>query len=346
MRLPDWNEVRQQALVLGFEDLGVCSATPFGDAEGQPFVSARVQTNPADFLPEARSLVVLVRRYGRFVPWHKGAAQVAHYYANSNDGYAQAAALARWLGERGVRAAAHPNLPHKAAAVRAGLGCQGQNTQFIHHALGVLVCLQLLVTDLPPEGDDHPWVPCRGCGLCVAACPTNALEGGQFHWDRCLRVQMGSPDPVPRHLRRAMGMRLIGCTECQHACPHCYAEEEPVPETLAADCDLEGLLRGDAAQRERLAAVIGTNYARRGRLMAQAALCAGNSGDRRYVPLLTPLLGELALPVRVHAAWALGRLGGPGAAQALRAALATADDPVWREEIEAAIAALPGVRSC
>jgi epoxyqueuosine reductase len=66
----------------------------------------------------------------------------------------------------------------------------------------------------------------------------------------------------------------------------------------------------------------------------------GNSGDRAAVPALARALLEAAPLVRAHAAWALGRIGGASAAEALRSALATEEDGAVRPEIEAALAEL------
>jgi epoxyqueuosine reductase len=56
----------------------------------------------------------------------------------------------------------------------------------------------------------------------------------------------------------------------------------------------------------------------------------GNSGDVDSVPALAKALEEGEAPVRAHAAWALGRLGG-------REALAHEEDPEVLQEIEDAL---------
>lgn len=303
-----WQDILNHAAALGFEDGGVCSALPFATGEDNPFARVGVEADPRVVLPEAQSVLVLVRRYRRFGPWPRGTAEIANYYETSHPGRGLVEELAQWMEERGARAVAHPSIPAKAAALRAGLGMQGRNTQFIHREFGMLVSLHLILTDLPYEGKDSPRTECEGCGLCEAACPTGALADGRLNVDRCLRHHMLAREPVPEEYRRAMGTHLLGCTICQHVCPYSRGEVVPVPPELAAACEIEGLLRGDEEQRRKLAAAIGANYARRGRLMAQAALCAGNSGDRRYVPALRAMLAEEALPARAHAIWALRQL--------------------------------------
>jgi len=72
-------------------------------------------------------------------------------------------------------------------------------------------------------------------------------------------------------------------------------------------------------------------------LQRNVAIALGNSGDGAAVPALARALREAAPVVRAHAAWALGRLGGPAAAQALRAARAGEADETVREELAAAL---------
>jgi len=77
--------------------------------------------------------------------------------------------------------------------------------------------------------------------------------------------------------------------------------------------------------------------AKREGLQRNVAIALGNSGDRAAIPALARALGEAAPVVRAHAAWALGRLGGPDAARALQAAHTVEADGTVREEIAAAL---------
>ena len=80
---------------------------------------------------------------------------------------------------------------------------------------------------------------------------------------------------------------------------------------------------------------------RRG-MLRNAAVSLGNAGDRRVVPHLARALAREEEPlVRAHVAWALGKLGGDEARQALREAQDRETDAEVLEEIEAALAALP-----
>jgi epoxyqueuosine reductase len=79
----------------------------------------------------------------------------------------------------------------------------------------------------------------------------------------------------------------------------------PLAELLALD---------DAAFRARFRGTPLLRAKRRG-LVRNACVAAGNSGDVSLIPALTPLLADAEPLVREHAAWALARLAGGGAAR-------------------------------
>lgn len=344
--------IRERALELGFDDVGFCSAAPFDEwyAVAYDAVRNRLARSPATLMPDAQSIVVAVRKYAVYGDWPEGYATVANYYVNSEAAYENIKPLAELLSGNGYSAIPDPPIPEKQAALRTGLGVQGLNTQFCHHEFGILVNLHSVLTDAPLADSDSPRAECHGCGLCAAACPAGALYGGVFDHDKCLRYHMNRGTLVPMWARDLMGLRLIGCTECQHACPNANLAVVEVPADLAWACGIAGLLEGDGARYETLARYIGANFARKKRIRAQAAICAGNSGNRDYVPGLSALLVEENAVLRSHAAWALGKLGGTRAREALKKALTIeADEAVKKEIMDALKSPLPpqgGIPPC
>ena len=88
----------------------------------------------------------------------------------------------------------------------------------------------------------------------------------------------------------------------------------------------------------------GTALRRAGRrgLLRNAAVVAGNTRAEDLVPALVARLHEDDDPiVRSHAAWALGRIGGPASHDALKAALRSEAQAVVRTEIERALTEIP-----
>ncbi|HET8631567.1 MAG TPA: HEAT repeat domain-containing protein, partial [Thermomicrobiales bacterium] len=78
--------------------------------------------------------------------------------------------------------------------------------------------------------------------------------------------------------------------------------------------------------------------AKRRGLLRNVCVALGNSGDPAAIGPLTGALADAEPLVRGHAAWALGRLGGPAARDHLRAAAARETDAWVGAEIALALA--------
>jgi len=76
---------------------------------------------------------------------------------------------------------------------------------------------------------------------------------------------------------------------------------------------------------------------RRG-LLRNVCVALGNIGDQQAVPALLGALRDHEPLVRGHAAWALGRIGGVEAKQALQLALSVEEDQEVQQEIRCALA--------
>ncbi len=79
-------------------------------------------------------------------------------------------------------------ISHKPVAVAAGLGQMGIHRNVIHPKFGNFILLGTLLIDAAVTETSHPldYNPCLECKLCVAACPTGAIEpDGQFNFSAC-----------------------------------------------------------------------------------------------------------------------------------------------------------------
>lgn len=132
---------------------------------------------------------------------------------------------------------------------------------------------------------------------------------------RCISyLTIENKGPIPREYRAAMGNRIYGCDDCLAVCPwNKFADTrqrdpsfDPRAE-LAAPAIGDLLALDDAGFRAILS---GSPIKRigRDRMVRNALIAAGNSGDAGYLPRIRNLLDDPAPVVRGAAVWALSRL--------------------------------------
>jgi len=93
------------------------------------------------------------------------------------------------------------DLSMRHAAVAAGLGVFGRNNLVIHPRFGTRVIFTAILTGLPLNSDPPVQEElCTQCGLCVEACPGQALdEEGKTEMLKCLKVSRPAanlPGPI------------------------------------------------------------------------------------------------------------------------------------------------------
>lgn len=94
------------------------------------------------------------------------------------------------------------------AAVAAGLGVFGRHNLVIHPGFGTRIIFSAILTELPLSSDPPVREElCTQCGLCIDACPGNALdEPGKTDLIRCLKKsQPYGIGGMIRYLRKFIG---------------------------------------------------------------------------------------------------------------------------------------------
>jgi len=254
----------------------------------------------------------------------------------------------------------------RAVAERAGLGWFGKNTNILTKGWGSWVFLAEIVTNLPLEVDTPIKASCGNCEICLHACPTQAFPAPYvLDNTRCISyLTIELRGSIPLELRPLMGNLIFGCDICQQVCPvnkvaekrlgfrsttqepssvrthpiHLRRREEFRPRAdIGSNPELIPLLSLTEEQfRERFRHSPIRRTKRRG-LLRNVCVALGNSGDPQAVPALIGALHDDEPLVRGHAAWALGRIGGKQAKQALQARLADESNEEVRKEIVCAL---------
>lgn len=303
---------------LGFADVGFCLPDRFlfseQIAKSQEPLSERKQLrfSPLDDLPETKSMAVLLWPYSPAPSAGNGEVFVDSYYAASNAAYHAAKKLEERLLNAQCYAKANVAYPAKEAALRARMGVVGRNSLLITPEYGSRVVLILMATgiEVSPSSDlSSGQVSCLECGRCTQACPSGALdEKGMSHPERCLRNFMMEGVVVPEPLRSKIGFRMIGCDICQRVCPMQTMTVQHAGSTYR----LREFVTEDPAAfsqaASRLAKEIGRNAARPQRIRAQAALLAGNSKEKSYLPVLRSWAQLPFEAVQKHALWAIRQI--------------------------------------
>ncbi|HEU5297895.1 MAG TPA: 4Fe-4S double cluster binding domain-containing protein, partial [bacterium] len=185
---------------------------------------------------------------------------------------------------------------------------------------------------------------CGRCRICLDQCPTGAIVAPYVvDARRCISyLTIELRGWIPRGLRPLMGTWVFGCDVCQDVCPHNalagHGEIDAfAPRRDVAFPDLVELLHIDERtyqERFRRSAV---KRAKRQGIRRNAAVALGNLRDPRAVEPLARALSDEDPIVRGHAAWALGRIGGAEAVEALSARRSVETDAAVRTEMEEAL---------
>lgn len=280
-------------------------------------------TDPGRILPGAAALVVGALDYARAtasepVPG-RPVARVARYASDDVYGALRSAlgAAARVLADHGYRTVvvADDNaLVDREAALRAGLGYYGKNSNLLLENSGSWVVLGSVVTDaaLPPTGERVP-DGCGPCRRCLDGCPTGAIvAAGVVDARRCLAWLLQATGDFPMEFREALGDRLYGCDDCQEVCPPNRRMPEAAEVGEQASVDVLDLL---GAADEELMERHGRWYipARDPRYLRRNALVVlGNIADGSDPEVVGTLRRYQRHPDRMlarHATWAAQRLG-------------------------------------
>lgn len=254
-------EIKNEALSLGFDLVGVTEASPVSEEHVRVFTewlktgyagqmdylrrSFEKRIDPGKLLPEARSVIVVGLNYkpargqvreedGRVVGRVAAYAQYEDYHGFIRRRLKKFIECIRLScdadAEFKICVDSEP-LAERALAARAGIGFIGKNHVLINPEIGPQILLGEVMTTLSLESNG-PSSPtndgCLKCDRCVAACPTGALSAdGQFDARRCISyLTIEYKSQIAPELAEKIGNRVFGCEECILACP--YQQRAPI----------------------------------------------------------------------------------------------------------------------
>ncbi len=110
--------------------------------------------------------------------------------------------------------------------VRSGLGSRGVNNLLLHPHFGSWLQLHALLIDCT-MADNRPLNTdvCTKCGLCVKACPAEAIRGKRFFPERCSSLVASPWMPKSKAIALTENSYLE-CAECINSCPIGKSPEE------------------------------------------------------------------------------------------------------------------------
>ncbi len=229
--------------------------------------------------------------------------------------------LARWLvAEAGCELKVFVDtapVMEKPLAEAAGLGWQGKHTNLVSRRDGSWLFLGAIYTTLDFDSGGQPHkVHCGSCSACLDACPTGAFPA-PFRLDarRCISyLTIEHKGPIPHEFREAVGNRIYGCDDCLAVCPwNRFADtarrnQAFVPRAELIAPALGDLLALDDAGFRQVFAGSPIKRIGRDRMVRNAAIAAGNSGNPAFAPQLRALRSDPDPVVAEAAGWALEKL--------------------------------------
>lgn len=258
--------------------------------------------------PDAATLLLAFWHYEAEEMPYQEDAWIHPYYYSSQRAYRMADDIAKAHAAEGVRW--RDDVLLKPIFAQLPGFRQGRNTLSYTKDYGSRFHVQVLslTEKMTPachlEAQKHG-LQCGDCHRCEYACPTNALEGGVFHRERCLRNWQVSGQIYPADVRQKMGNRLIGCDECQRCCPHNHV---PKGETKAIPVPLEDILNNPKAAAIELRKSIGATITMFNRLLGGACIVAGCTDRQDLLPQLLKLRESPSEAVANHAKWAVEQI--------------------------------------
>ena len=283
-------------------------------------------------VPWARSVIVCAINYNAAQPYstqfNDSDRGWISRYAWSKEDYHEAVMRRLREVEKRLQQALAPNeelrtrcyvdtgpLVERVYAKYAGVGWIGKNTCILNQQVGSWLFLGVILTSIELQPDLPAPDRCGTCTRCIDACPTDAFVGPyRLDSNRCISyLTIEKRGEIPEDLRAEMGRHAFGCDICQDVCPW----NRKAPTTTAPEFQpreelinpaLEWLAEMGAEEFRNVFRHSPVRRAKHQGVRRNAVIGMGNSGSRRFLPILNRLFNDPDPVVSEHARWAKDRL--------------------------------------
>jgi len=349
--------IKEKALELGFAAVGVTSAEPFYlyatelNERGEMYAWGNTLSqktsvrdldltkfiDPANFLPQVKSIIVVTDSYleeeiPQSLKGKIGRCYLKGLFCPEESAHRQRRKeFKKFLQSLGLKTIYGP-APARLAGARAGITNFGKNCfAFANEVAGKSswIVNEPYLVDRELKYDEPTLrVNCpENCQLCFQACPTGALYAPlKMDPRQCIAYHTYFNDgEIPLEIREKMGTWVYGCDICQEVCPRnkkWLEKNKPLDEKLmkrAKDFDLITLLTMSPEHFQQKVWPL-LYYIRQDKSylwQRNAAVALGNEKNPEAIPHLLAVLENPEPLVRMHVAWALGKIGGRQAKSAL-----------------------------
>ena len=336
-------ELKEQALALGFDAVGICGPNDIPKAAGRlrSFLDSNFngqmdwmarrehwRGNPSALWPDARSVVMLAESYApESDPLEsldrKDRATIS-VYARNRDYHKivkqRLKRLGRWLIDQqpGCEIKVFVDtapVMEKPLGEAAGLGWQGKHTNLVSRQLGNWFFLGALFTTVELSKDEAEQDHCGSCRRCLDICPTDAFPS-PYRLDprKCISyLTIEYKGKVDEPLRSKIGNRIFGCDDCLAVCPwNKFASKARDARYHArselVDAELGSLARLDDAGFRELFRGGPVRRIGRNRFIRNVLYAIGNSEDPSLLNQAEALKSDPDPAVADAADWAVSRL--------------------------------------
>lgn len=242
------SEIKELAVKVGYAACGITTAEPFEKfalaieerinrfpKAAHLYAEMRKRANPCSSSPWAKSIIVCVRRYGKYeipegVAGHIGRNYLFDRRHQECPDHSMPKKMVEGLMRMGIRVR-KGGVPDRWAGARAGVTRFGKNC-FAYSTHGSWINIETWLVDAELPADKPTLEPAcpKGCQACIDACPTGALvKPFTMRMDHCIAyLTYEYPEPIPENLWARMGAWVYGCDICQEVCPLNKGAWEPI----------------------------------------------------------------------------------------------------------------------